>query len=286
VLRRFFLIALICALTTSCSSLGALDALTPSGRYIVTGDLSYGPLSRQKLDVYAPLAPGPHPVIVFIYGGGWESGARGHYRFVAENLTRHGYAVVIPDYRVYPEARFPTFIEDAAQALRWVRDNVATYGGDPARLVLMGHSAGAHIGAMLALDRRYLAKSGMTPRDLKGFIGLAGPYNFLPLTSDRLKTILAAPDMAQTQPITFADSAAPPMLLLHGMDDTTVVPANTLSLAAKLTDSGATVETRLYPDMAHIGILLGLSSVAAGDRPVLDDVLGFLGGRAPIDKGS
>jgi acetyl esterase/lipase len=280
VLRRLIVVLLLSALS-ACSSLRALDALTPDGRYIVTDGLAYGPLARQKLDVYTPLQPGPHPVIVFIYGGGWESGERGHYRFVAENLTRHGYAVIIPDYRVYPEARFPSFIEDAALALRWVRDNAAIYGGDRAHLFIMGHSAGAHIGAMLALDGRYLAAIGMTRQELKGFIGLAGPYDFLPLTSSRLRTILAAPDMAQTQPITFADAGAPPMLLLHGLDDTTVKPANSIDLAAKLAKKGSRVETRLYPDMGHIGILLGLSSVAAGERPVLDDVLAYLEREAP-----
>jgi acetyl esterase/lipase len=280
VLRRLILVLLLFALP-ACSSLRALDALTPDGRYIVTDGLAYGPLPRQKLDVYTPLGPGPHPVIVFIYGGGWESGERGLYRFVAENLTRHGYAVIIPDYRVYPAARFPVFIEDAALAMRWVRDNAAIYGGDLARLFVMGHSAGAHIGAMLALDGRYLAAVGMTRQELKGFIGLAGPYDFLPLTSARLRTILAASDMTQTQPITFADAGAPPMLLLHGLDDTTVRPANTIDLAAKLTAKGARVETRLYPDMAHVGILLGLSSMAAGDRPVLDEVLTYLDREAP-----
>lgn len=263
-------------LPAGCSSLGLLDALTPSGQYTKTTDIAYGALPRQKLDIYRPQGAGPHPVIVFIYGGGWEDGARGQYRFVAQTLTRHGYMVVIPDYRVYPEVRFPTFVEDAARAVRWARDNAAQNDGDPSRLFLMGHSAGAHIAAMIALDARYLAAVDMQRRDMKGFIGLAGPYDFLPLGSDKLKAILAAPDMMQTQPIAFADAGAPPMLLLHGLDDTTVLPRNTINLAAKLRETGASVETRYYPDMAHVGILLGLSSVMAGGRPVLADVLTYL----------
>jgi acetyl esterase/lipase len=263
-------------LPAGCSGLGALDALTPTGSYTATTDIAYGALPRQKLDVYRPPEPGPHPVIVFFYGGGWDSGERGPYRFVAESLTRHGYVVVIPDYRVYPQARFPLFIEDAARAVRWARDNAAQFGGDPSRLFLMGHSAGAHIAAMVALDARYLARVGMERRTLKGFIGLAGPYDFLPLTSDKFKAILAAPDMRQTQPLTFADAGAPPMLLLHGLDDTTVLPRNSVNLASRLRENGATVDTRYYPDMAHVGILLGLSSVLAGDRVVLADALSFL----------
>ncbi len=266
----------IAILPAGCSGLGILDALTPSGAYTATTDIAYGALPRQRLDVYRPQGSGPHPVIVFFYGGGWESGERGPYRFVAESLTRHGYVVVIPDYRVYPEARFPTFIGDAAQAVRWARDNAGRFGGDPSRLFLMGHSAGAHIAAMVALDARYLAKVGMERRALKGFIGLAGPYDFLPLTSERFKTILAAPDMAQTQPITFADEGAPPMLLLHGLDDTTVLPRNSVNLAARLRENGSAVDTRYYLNLAHVGILLGLSSLLAGDRPVLADILAFL----------
>jgi acetyl esterase/lipase len=263
-------------LPIGCSGLGILDALTPTGPYTATTDIAYGASPRQKLDVYRPQGSGLHPVIVFFYGGGWESGDRGPYRFVAESLTRHGYVVVIPDYRVYPEVRFPVFIEDAAQAMRWARDNAAQFGGDPSRLFLMGHSAGAHIAAMVALDARYLANAGIERRALKGFIGLAGPYDFLPLTTEKLKTILAAPDMAQTQPITFADEGAPPMLLLHGLDDTTVLPRNSVNLAARLRENGSAVDTRYYPDMAHVGILLGLSSLLAGDRPVLADILAFL----------
>lgn len=279
-MRRRFLHALsllaAAILPTGCSGLGVLDALTPSGSYTAATDIAYGAVPRQKLDVYRPQGAGPHPVIVFLYGGGWESGARGPYRFVAESLTRHGYVVVIPDYRVYPEARFPIFIEDAAQAVRWARDNVGQYDGDPARLFLMGHSAGAHIAAMVALDGRYLASVDMERRELKGLIGLAGPYDFLPLTSERFKTILAAPDMMQTQPINFVDAGAPPMLLLHGLDDTTVLPRNSINLAARLRDKGVRVEAHYYPDMAHVGILLGLSSVAAGHRPVLTDILAYM----------
>lgn len=279
-MRRRFLHAFSClaaaVFPAGCSGLGVLDALTPAGANTAITDIAYGALPRQKLDVYRPQEPGPHPVIVFFYGGGWESGERGPYRFVAESLTRHGYVVVIPDYRVYPEARFPTFIEDAAQAVRWARDNAGQYGGDPTRLFLMGHSAGAHIAAMVALDGRYLARVGMERRALKGFIGLAGPYDFLPLTSDKFKKILAAPDMAQTQPITFADEGAPSMLLLHGLDDTTVLPRNSVNLAARLRENGATVDARYYPNMAHVGILLGLSSVLFGDRVVLADALTFL----------
>lgn len=273
---RFLLFA-AALMGSGCSGLALLDELTPSGNYITARDIDYGNLPRQRLDVYRPAnVPQPRPVVVFFYGGGWESGSRAQYRFVAETLTDYGYVVVIPDYRVYPEVTFPAFIEDGARAMRWVHDNVAQYGGDPRQVFLMGHSAGAHIAAMIALDGRYLGAVGLERRGLKGFIGLAGPYDFLPLTSATLKKILAAPDMTQTQPVTFAHSGAPPVLLLHGLDDTTVMPRNSVNLAARLRGRGVGVETHYYPDMAHIGILLGLSSLLAGDRPVLADTLAFL----------
>jgi acetyl esterase/lipase len=272
-----FLLLVAVLVVGGCSGLALLDELTPTGKYVASRDIAYGALPRQRLDVYrAADATQPRPVVVFFYGGGWESGSRARYRFVAETLTDYGYVVVIPDYRVYPEVTFPAFIEDGARAMRWVHDNVAYYGGNPAQIFVMGHSAGAHIAAMIALDGRYLGAVGLERQGVKGLIGLAGPYDFLPLTSATLKKILAAPDMTQTQPITFANAGAPPALLLHGLDDTTVLPRNSARLADRLRERGVGVETHYYPDMAHIGILLGLSSLLAGDRPVLADTLAFL----------
>ena len=172
--------------------------------------------------------------------------------------------MAIPDYRLYPEVRFPTFVADGAAAVAWVRRNVGGFGGAPRQIHLMGHSAGAHIAALLALDRRYLAAAGVEPGTLESFVGLAGPYDFLPLTDATLKRILAADDMAATQPITFAGGSAPRALLLHGANDRTVRPRNSQHLAAALEAAGNRVELKLYPALDHLALVAALARRSAG----------------------
>lgn len=260
-----------------CAPAALLEAVTPPGDYARDSDVAYGPLARQRLDAYRPAKPDARATaVIFFYGGGWRSGAKAQYRFVAQSLTRRGLTVVIADYRLHPEVQFPAFVEDGALALRWVRDNAARLGVDPQRIFLVGHSAGAHIAALLALDGRYLAALAMRPADIAGVVGIAGPYDFLPLTAPRLRAVFAAAaDLAPTQPITYASAAAPPMLLVHGLEDRTVHPANSQRLAARLTAAGAAVRLALYPDHGHVDIMLGLSSVLAGDGRLLRDMTEF-----------
>jgi acetyl esterase/lipase len=109
----------------------------------VANDLSYGEGPRHTLDIYAPETVGASaPIVVFFYGGGWE-GAKEMYRFIGYSLAAQGLVVVIPDYRLHPAVEFPAFMNDAAEAVTWTRANAAQFGGDPDRLFLMGHSAGA-----------------------------------------------------------------------------------------------------------------------------------------------
>ncbi|HSA80738.1 MAG TPA: alpha/beta hydrolase [Geminicoccaceae bacterium] len=274
--------ALLVALPAAGCGPKLLNALVPDGGYRVEGDLAYGALPRQRLDVYVPdgLA-GPAPVAVFFYGGRWESGNKEQFRFVGQALAARGFITVIPDYRRYPEVRFPTFVEDGAAAVAWVGRNIGRFGGDPAQVHLMGHSAGAHIAALLALDRRYFAAAGTESDIIQSFIGLAGPYDFLPLTSATLKRIFAADDMAETQPITFADGNAPPALLLHGENDGTVLPANSERLAAALAAAGNRVEIKLYPNLDHVALVAALAAPLRWLAPVLDDVTAFLSASPP-----
>src|SRR4051812_36633720 len=172
---------MLTAALSACSALGAINALTPSDTYRKTADISYGPHAQPRLDIYSPLNAKGAPVVVFFYGGNWTSGARGDYEFVGEALASRGLVAVIADYRQYPEVRYPLFLEDAAQAVAWAAREAARYGGDPKRLYVMGHSAGAYNAAMIALDKRWLAQQGMTPSALSGWIGLAGPYDFIPI---------------------------------------------------------------------------------------------------------
>ncbi len=266
------------ALSGCITGLDLLNAIVPNRNAVPVNDLAYGPGPRNGLDVYRPAdRADPAPVVVFFYGGGWQSGGRGPYRFVGRVLTERGFVVVVPDYRVYPEARFPAFIEDGALAVRWVRDTIADHGGDPERIVLMGHSAGAHIAAMLTLDRRYLSAAGVDPGIVRGTIGLAGPYDFLPITGQTRQRIFAVEgDPAVTQPITFARADAPPMLLLTGDADETVRARNSTRLAERLGELGAPAEARLYPGIGHAGILMALVEPFRGQAPVLEHTVAFI----------
>ncbi len=183
---------------------------------------------------------------------------------------------VIADYRLYPEIRFPAYMQDAAAAVAWAHANAARFGGDPHRLFLMGHSAGGQIVALLALDPSYLGEVDLSPQhDLCGVIGLAGPYDFLPLHSATLEKIFG-PEPERSQPINFVSAQAPPMLLLAGSDDDTVDPANTLRLAARLRAAGGAVEEKIYPGVGHKTLIGAFSGPLAFVAPVRDAVLRFV----------
>jgi len=242
------------------------------------GDIPYGELARQQLDVYTPLTLADNrPVVVFFYGGSWQSGRRQDYRFVGQALAARGWIAVVPDYRLYPEVKFPAFIRDGAAACGWVRQNIAAYGGKPDRLFLMGHSAGAYIAAMLALDDRYLGQVGLSPQGLGGFIGLAGPYDFLPLKQPQLVDIFGGADnIPETQPINFVSPAAPPALLLHGATDRIVGAGNTRRLAQRWRQVGRPVREIIYPHYKHLTILLYLASFLQEGEPIIRDISHFL----------
>jgi acetyl esterase/lipase len=281
-LRKIVLVALLAALLSACSPLTALnDLLVPSNGWGIQRDLAYGTDERQRLDIYTPASLNrPAPVVVFLYGGAWSGGRRAWYRFVGEALTGRGYVVVIPDYRVYPEVRFPVFVEDAAAAVAWARANAASFGGDPNRIFLMGHSAGAHIAALLVTDRSYLAAQGFGVSTVRGLIGLAGPYTFDPSLYSSTRSIFAsASGVEATQPVNFVQGGEPPMLLLHGAADTTVYPVNSFALADRVRAKGGSVETIEYPDTGHIRLVLELARPFRRDGGVLDVVGRFIDAR-------
>jgi acetyl esterase/lipase len=274
--RRLFL-AGSAALAGCAPSLGTFDRIAPhdGGAEKVLADAAYGTGPRQKLDVYAPTeGNGPHPVLVFFYGGSWRSGSKRDYGFVGDAFAARGFVTVVPDYRIAPDV-FPSFLEDGAAAVAWVEANIAPYGGDASRMVLVGHSAGAYIAAMLALDAHYLRDAGadVAPR---GAAGLAGPYDFYPFDVEAtISAFGAAPDPQATQPMTFARADAPPLWLGWGEKDETVGPRNIESLSAAQRAAGGRVETKLYPNLGHVGMLLALSRPLRGRGPVLDDVVAF-----------
>lgn len=263
------------------SAVAALNALVPRHGYKRHSDIPYGDGPRHMLDLYVPKGlKDPAPVIVFFYGGTWQSGDREDYLFAAEGLAAEGFVVAVPDYRLWPEVRFPAFVEDGAAALAWVLSRVGEFGGDPSRVHVMGHSAGAHIAAMLALDPRYLSAHGQDRARLAGLIGLAGPYDFLPITGaiPRLVFDAGRADLWPSQPVNFASAEAPPAFLASGETDDTVRPRNTLSLGRRLEEAGARVVTRLYPRTGHVGIVLALARVVPRRPPVLSDIAAFVRG--------
>ena len=262
-----------------CTAIRAFDTLAPrdGGVHRVARDAAFGPDPRQRLDLYAPEgAAGPLPILVFIYGGSWRNGAKRDYNFVGAALAAQGFLTAIPDYRLVPQVRFPSFLQDCAAAVRWVQDNAAQYGGDPSRLVLAGHSAGAYNAIMLTLDSRYLTDAGVEAARVRGAIGLAGPYDFLPFDVPATQDAFGqAPDPQLTQPVHFARANVPPLLLLWGDADTTVGPRNIESLARAVRGAGGAVETKIYEGIDHAEILLALSRPFRGKAPVLADVTEF-----------
>jgi acetyl esterase/lipase len=270
------------AVLSACSGPALLNAVTSRAGYTVVNDIRYAPGERGTYDLYVPDgADATTPVVVFFYGGGWDSGAKGTYPFVGQSLASDGVIVAIPDYRVFPEVQFPAFVEDGAKAVAAVAQAVRegrhglVAGAHP--LFLMGHSAGAQIAALLSLDRHYLADAGLAGRPLAGLIGLAGPYDFLPLTDERYKRVFPPRLRPASQPVNFVTAAAPPMLLVAGAADTTVKPDNSRSLAEKVRAAGGSATVDIRPGVDHIGAVSGLATaLPLGDRTIRATVLAFI----------
>ncbi len=282
-LRRLLLCSAAATLPlmlTGCSAISLLNGLVRSDTYYVKGGYDYGSNPRQKLDVYVPTTGNrPWPVVVFFYGGNWDSGKRADYKFVGEALASRGIMVVIPDYRLYPEVRYPAFIDDSAAAVKWTTDHIAEVGGSPTQVFLMGHSAGAYNAAMLALNGTYLRAAHVDAKNIRGLIGLAGPYDFLPLESDLTKAIFGFPNTSiTTQPIHYASSAAPPALLITDEKDKVVSPGNTHRLTVRLQEFNVSVKEITYSGamLSHSTLVAALATPLRGLAPVLEDVATFV----------
>lgn len=273
-MRACSALLLVLALAAGCSGQQVLNTLTPSSGYAFDSAVVYDPTHRLTLDVYAPLEARGAPVVVFFYGGRWQDGTPADYRFVGQALASQGFVAVLPDYRHYPRVKFPGFVLDAAQAVRWTLRQVARYGGDPEQVFVMGHSSGAHLAAMVALNPEYL---GADRARLKGMIGLAGPYDFLPLTAPDLRDMFGPPEhFALSQPISYVDADAPPLLLLHGANDDTVGVHNTRNLAAAVNRAGGSAETVIYEKLDHPWIVAVLAAPLRGRADVLGEVARFV----------
>lgn len=263
----------------ACAPLTALNALSPAGATDSVEGLAYGEGARRKLDVYRPRDQrGPAPVVVFFYGGNWVGGERGDYAFVGRALAARGIVTIVADYRLHPEVSYPDFLRDAAQAVAWAHREAARYGGDPRRLYVMGHSAGAYNAAMVALDERWLQEQGMATADLRGWIGLAGPYDFLPIENPTTKPVFHFPDTPpDSQPVRHVAAGTPPALLIAAHKDKLVEPErNTGQLAALLRARQVPVRELYYDSVTHTTLVASIAAPLRWLAPTLDDVAAFV----------
>lgn len=261
------------------TALGWLDFLVPkdlSSRRIAR-NVRFGPDPRHVLDLYAPRRPrGRLPLLVFVHGGGWDSGDRCEYSFAGRALAALGFLVACADYRVFPDAVFPAFVEDLATAANWLVAHAKEHGGDPGRLVLAGHSAGAYNAVIFALQPARFGAPELAGR-IEAVVGLSGPYDFYPFdVKQAIDAFGAYPEPLTTQPVNLVTPAAPPMLLAHGVRDTTVGDYHTVRLALKLRQAGVPVVERHYRRLGHAATVLGLITLLRPVLPVWRDVAPFL----------
>jgi acetyl esterase/lipase len=269
--------AFLAALLSACSPLGAVNLLVPNRGYTVRAGLAYGPDPRQKLDVYIPDGlKGPAPVLLFFYGGSWKSGNRADYKGFGQAFASKGFVTVVADYRLYPQVKFEGFVADGARALAFVHAHAADYGGDAGRLFVSGHSAGGYNAVMLASDPQYLKAAGADLSMIKGVIGIAGPYDFLPLTDPDYIAMFHGASNAGSMPINHIDGPRPPMLLIAGDADSVVRPGNADRMAAKLKSTGNSAAAVHYAGVGHIGIILSLLPGFRGNTPLREDITTFI----------
>ena len=271
------LLPLVLGPAAACAPRRIVESVLAGNHFQLVRDVPYGTGPQQRLDVYRPRRRGsPAPVIVFLFGGRWQNGSREEYRLLGDALTGAGVVTVVPDYRRYPEARFPVWVEDAARAVRWVRDSIGSLGGDPERIFVMGHSSGAHTATLLALDGHYLRDAGVPSSAVKGFISLAGPVATT-WTDPDVQALMGPRQMwPRTYPMEQMNGSAKPLLLLHGERDRLVLPANSTRLAARIRARGGCASVKLYRGLDHISIVLALALPRFNIAPVSDDVMAFV----------
>lgn len=279
--RRTALAGLGAVLAAGCGRVAFMAANVPAvfGAYRRHSNIAYGTGAQHRLDIYVPdkTVVGPRPLVVFWHGGRWSFGDKADYRFVGAALAELGYVAVLPNYRHYPQVKMPGFMDDAARAALWAAAHGAEFGADPNLMYLMGHSAGAHLAALLALDPRYFAAEGSSAPPIAGVIGLSGPYDFLPLREADVQDMFGPPQLyPESQPINFVSADAPPMLLVHGLKDDTVWPKNSRNFATLLRSYGVPVTLKLYPKLVHADTVAALSLPARGRAPTLADIAAFI----------
>ena len=268
------LLALTASLTAlaACAPVNILNGITPSGSFSKTKNVSFGDLPRQKMDIYRADEPRENaPVIVFVHGGSWDSGSKNIYKFLAEGFTQDGFDVVVPNYRLYPDVRYPVFIEDNALA---VAQTAKRFPNRP--IALMGHSAGGYNVLMLGLVPKYLEAVGVDRcSQIAGIAALSAPVGIVPLDSEPLTTIFPDRFTKSDAPLNRVSEPAPQMFLANGKYDKTVYPDNSIALGQKITQRGGNAQVKIYPKMNHIDAVKVLSRHFDGDSELKSDLVAF-----------
>jgi acetyl esterase/lipase len=248
----------------------------PRTGYQVERDIVYGPHPRHRIDLYVPQEgdkrEGRAPTILFFYGGAFRAGRKSECRFVGQALTKAGMTVAVPDYRIYPEARFPNFLQDGAMAAAKVLQLNFASGG----LFLMGHSAGAYIAAMLGANESYLRACGVAPSSIGGVIALSGRYHDSALQDAIAEAIFCGPARDETRPASFLGDDCPPYFLAVGARESRTVLASKTELAAHLRRTGNEVEEHIYAGLGHAGIVAALTPRQRTRAPVWKDIVRFI----------
>ena len=233
----------------------AVNATNSTRGLKVTRDQSYGPDVRNKLDVYAPQDAHGAPTILFIHGGSWQGGDKAGHAFVGESLARAGYVVGVMNYRLAPQNRYPSYVQDGAAALKWLRDHAGQFGGNPNDLFVSGHSAGGFNAAELVDHARWLAEVNVPVSSVRGVIGIAGPYSY---DFRQYQSRVAFPEGGHPDdimPDRHIRPDAPPHLLLVAEKDTVVHPQNALNMEAALQKAGIPVQRVVLPRLNHVTIM-------------------------------
>ena len=253
------------------------------GATLLVAGQAYGSGERNKLNIWVPTGTKKTdklPVLVRLYGGGWYSGARDDYGFAGRAFARQGFIVVIPDYRIVPDGHWPDFLHDSAAAVAWTDAHIGDYGGDPDRIALAGHSAGAYNAVMIALDPQWMRAAGSDASVIRGVAALAGPYDFAPFEKGGRADVAMGDirPVERTQPVAFVRADAPPLWLGHGTADTVVRVRNSQRLTAAMHKVGGSAQLREYDGLSHNDLVMALTKPLAYKGPILPEMTDFLRG--------
>lgn len=229
--------------------------------------------AKQKLDLYLPKDKKLAPVFFFVHGGGWRTGDRGLYPPFGNRFASEGILTVIPSYRLAPKNPYPAQIEDTAAAFAWTVRHIAEYGGDTNRIYIGGHSAGAHLTALLALDERHLRKHNLSPGHIKGVIALSGVYAFEGI--DALSSVFGKDSgfRRDASPLVHIKSPAPPFLVTYCQWDYPTLPAQAKIFHGALRRAGVASDLFYTPKQSHISEVIAMTH---DNEPTSQQIVKFI----------